>query len=127
MPIAHQSRRAVAGRALPAEWRLMAQSVSSARSVSRSGQRRITDVPARMSAHRHIPDPVQRDAKCALMTQPGHLSLFLDAESPTRNSANENKTLRYGRFCYRGAPHQHWRSFSIPCVMQHKPARIISY
>ena len=49
------------------------------------------------------------------------------AKSPTRNSANENKTLRYGRFCSRGAPHQRWRSFSIPCVMQHKPARIISY
>ncbi len=51
--------------------RLLAQSVSLARSVWRDGNRRIADARVCMSVYRRISDPVQSNAECTLMTQSG--------------------------------------------------------
>jgi len=50
----------------------MAQSRSSGVLHSRSGHRRITDVPARMSVHRRIPDAAPSGAEGRSLTQLGH-------------------------------------------------------
>ena len=76
--------------------RLMAQSRSSGVLHSRSGHRRITDVPARMSVHRRIPDAAPSGAEGRSLTQVGHqpyqstnggrlaaLQTFRRARSPT--------------------------------------------
>ena len=57
------------------ECRLLAQSRSSGVLHSRSGHRRITDVPARMSVHRRIPDAAPSGAEGRSLTQTGSSSL----------------------------------------------------
>jgi len=75
------------------ECRFMAQSRSSGVQHSRSGHRRITDVPARMSVHRRIADAAQRGREGRHMTQNGHSasSRFLPltkARGGVRNVSN---------------------------------------
>ena len=51
---------------------VLAQDGSSGVLHSRSGQRRITDVPARMPVHRRIPDVAERGAEGRSLTRLGH-------------------------------------------------------
>ena len=67
-----------------AEGRLLAQSVSSARSVWRDENRRIADAQGRMSVHRRIADLIPSHGEGQLMTLTGLCTQSVIGPLPTQ-------------------------------------------